>query len=116
MLALFPWRSPCVFLWEVEFGPPGNSVQNDLIFHSKTISLCALSLLSAGTGTIFTAIAKGGSTLEDGARAIAAVGSEDVVVAGYLGNTIGDMFAVKLNGTNGNEVWTWQVRRNPSKL
>ncbi|CAM9350235.1 unnamed protein product [Scytosiphon promiscuus] len=58
-----------------------------------------------------------GSSENDGATTIAAVGSADVVIAGYTqghfsgdnaGGETADAVAVKLNGTDGNEIWRWQ--------
>ncbi|CAM9350312.1 unnamed protein product [Scytosiphon promiscuus] len=60
---------------------------------------------------------QGGSGLDDAANAIAATDGGHVVLAGYTngdfegqnaGDETSDLTAVKLNGTDGVEVWRWQ--------
>lgn len=72
----------------------------------------------AGGHTRFVTVGKGGSGLDDEAKAIAAAGGGHVVIAGYTngdfdgqnaGDETADFVAVKLNGTDGSEVWRWQV-------
>lgn len=88
--------------------------------HTSSTNLAfSLYLLFAGARSSLAAVGQGGSGLDDNAKAIAATGDGHVVLAGFTngdfsgqnaGDETADFVAVKLNGTDGSEVWRWQVR------